>query len=399
MPWLETEPVTERKKFIIEAQGGRFSHAELCRRHNISRQKGYKWIERYEEEGPEGLLDRSHRPHSCPHATESYVLDAAIELRRARPRWGAGKILGYLTNQHPDWPLPARQVLHKHFAREGLVAKKRRIRRIPHPGPPTAPFHEPNSIWSADFKGQFKTLDGIYCYPLTIQDGFSRLVIACQGLSNVTHAGSRKVFTRVFQEFGLPERIRTDNGVPFASSALGRLSRLSVWWIKLGILPDLIEPASPHQNGRHERMHRDLKAETAIPPAATRSAQQRRFNRFRSDFNEVRPHEALGQQTPASAYEPSPRAYPAKLQAPDYPAHYEVRKVSHNGGIRWACAWVNVSHLLAGEYVGLEQVADEIWAVFFGPVSLGWLHTRRSAILDHDGRPTYKPKRRRGRRS
>ena len=399
MPWLETDPVTERKKFIIEAQGGRFSHAELCRRHNISRQKGYKWIERYEVEGPEGLLDRSHRPHSCPHATEPYVLKAALELRRARPRWGAGKILGYLANLHPDWPLPARQVLHKHFAREGLIVKKRRIRRIPHPGPPTAPFHAPNSIWSADFKGQFKTLDGIYCYPLTIQDGFSRYVIACQGLSNVTHAGSRQVFTRVFKEFGLPERIRTDNGVPFASSALGRLSRLSVWWIKLGILPDLIEPASPHQNGRHERMHKDLKAETAIPPAATRSAQQRRFNRFRTDFNEVRPHEALGQRTPASAYETSPRPFPARLQAPDYPAHYELRKVSHNGGIRWDCAWVNVSHLLAGEYVGLEQVADDIWALFFGPVSLGWLHTRRSAILDHDGRPTYKPKRRRGRRS
>jgi len=399
MPWLETDPVTERKKFIIEAQGGRFSHAELCRRHNISRQKGYKWLERYELEGPEGLLDRSHRPHSCPHATEPYVLEAAIELRRARPRWGAAKILGYLTHQHPDWPLPARQILHKHFAREGLIAKRRRVRRIPHPGPPTAPFDAPNSIWSADFKGQFKTLDGIYCFPLTIQDGFSRFVLACQGLSNVTHAGSRQVFTRVFQEFGLPERIRTDNGVPFASSALGRLSRLSVWWIKLGILPDLIEPASPHQNGRHERMHRDLKADTTIPPAATRSAQQRRFNRFRSDFNEVRPHEALGQRTPASVYEPSARPFPTKLQPPDYPAHFEVRKVSHNGGIRWSCAWVNVSHLLAGEFVGLEQVADDIWTISFGPVSLGWLHTRRSAILDHDGSPTCKPTRRRRRRS
>jgi transposase InsO family protein len=399
MPWLETDPVTERKKFIIEAQGGRFSHAELCRRHNMSRQKGYKWIERYETEGPDGLLDRSHRPHSCPHATEPHVLEAALELRRTRPRWGAGKILGYLETLHPDWPLPARQVLHKHIEREGLIVKRRRIRRIPHPGPPTAPFHAPNSIWSADFKGQFKTLDGIYCYPLTIQDGFSRYVIACQGLPGATHAGSRQVFTRVFQEFGLPERLRTDNGVPFASTALGRLSQLSVWWIKLGILPDLIEPASPHQNGRHERMHKDLKAETTIPPAATRAAQQRRFNRFRSDFNEVRPHAALGQRTPGSAYEPSPRSFPAKLQHPDYPAHFELRKVSRNGGIRWDCAWVNVSHLLGGEYVGLEQVADDIWAVSFGPVSLGWLHTRRSASLDHDGRPTYKPKRRRGRRS
>ena len=399
MPWLETDPVIERKKFIIEALGGRFTHAELCRRHNISRQTGYKWLERYDVEGPEGLLDRSHRPHSCPHATEPYVLQAAIELRRARPRWGAAKILGYLAIHEPDWPLPARQVLHKHFARQGLIAKRRRIRRIPHPGPPTAPFHAPNAIWSADFKGQFKTLDGIYCYPLTIQDGFSRFVIACQGLAGATHDASRKVFTRVFHEFGLPERIRTDNGVPFASTALGRLSQLSVWWIKLGILPDLIEPASPHQNGRHERMHKDLKAETAIPPAATRAAQQRRFNRFRSDYNEVRPHEALGQRTPASAYEPSPRPFSTRLHTPDYPAHFEVRKVSDNGGIRWSCAWVNVSHLLGGEFVGLEQIADDIWAVFFGPVSLGWLHTRRSAILDHDGNAARKPLRRRRRRS
>ncbi len=399
MPWLETDPVTERKKFIIEAQGGLFSHSELCRRHGISRQKGYKWIERYEAEGPDGLLDRSHRPHSCPHATEPRVLDAALELRRARPRWGAAKILAHLTELHPRWLLPARQVLHKYIVREGLVAKRRRIRRIPHPGAPTAPFDAPNSIWSADFKGQFKTLDGIYCYPLTIQDGFSRFVIACQGLSGATLAGSQKVFTRVFQEFGLPERIRTDNGVPFASSALGRLSQLSIWWIKLGILPDLIEPASPQQNGRHERMHKDLKAETTIPPAATRAAQQRRFNRFRSDFNEVRPHEAHGQRPPASVYRPSSRPFPAKLQRPEYPAHFEVRKVSTNAGIRWACERVLVSHLLAGEYVGLEQVADDIWAVYFGPVSLGWLHTRRSAILDHDGSPTWKPKRPRGRSS
>jgi hypothetical protein len=249
MPWLETDPVTERKKFIIEAQGGLFSHAELCRRHSISRQKGYKWLERYEAEGPDGLLDRSHRPHSCPHATEPHVLEAALELRRVRPRWGAAKILGYLAELQPKWPLPARQVLHKYFVREGLVAKRRRIRRIPHPGAPTAPFDAPNSIWSADFKGQFKTLDGIYCYPLTIQDGFSRFVIACQGLPGATHAGSRHVFTRVFKEFGLPQRIRTDNGVPFASSALGRLSRLSIWWIKLGILPDLIEPARPSRMG------------------------------------------------------------------------------------------------------------------------------------------------------
>ena len=258
--------MNERKRFILEATAGLFSHSELCRRHGISRKTGYKWLERYETEGPDGLLDRSHRPHCCPHATEPHILEAAFELRRRRPRWGAAKILGRLLELHPDWSLPAHQVLHRHFLREGLVNKLRRRRKPSHPGRPTAPFDAPNSIWSADFKGQFKTLDGVYCYPLTVQDGFSRYLLACQGLAGTTYSGSRRVFTRLFHEFGIPDRIRTDNGTPFASIALGRLSRLSVWWIKLGILPDLIEPASPQQNGRHERMHKDLKAEASRPP-------------------------------------------------------------------------------------------------------------------------------------
>lgn len=346
MPWLETDPMTERKRFILEAEGGLFSFAELCRRHGISSKTGYKWLKRYELEGPDGLADRSHRPHFCPHATDFQVVEAAFKLRKQRPRWGAGKILGHLATLHPEWSLPAPQTLHKHFVREGFVKKRRRSRRQPHPGRPTAPFDAPNAIWSADFKGQFKTLDGIYNYPLTVQDGFSRYLLGCRGLSGTTYAGSRVVFTRLFQEYGLPDRMRTDNGTPFASMALCRLSRLSIWWIKLGILPDLIEPASPHQNGRHERMHRDLKAETTIPPAGNRAAQRRRFNAFREDFNHVRPHEALGQKTPASVYEPSSRPFPSKLQAPEYPAHFEVRKVSTNGGIRWSSAWVNVSHLL-----------------------------------------------------
>jgi hypothetical protein len=209
------------------------------------------------------------------------------------------------------------------------VKKRRRSRKRPHPGKSTAPFDAPNSVWSADFKSHFKTRDGIYCYPLTVQDGFSRYLLGCQGLGGTTYAGARRVFTRLFHEYGLPTRIRTDNGVSFASMALGRLSRLSIWWIKLGILPDLIEPASPQQNGRHERMHRTLKAETTIPPAGNRSAQQRRFNEFRTYFNEVRSHESLDDQTPASVYEPSPRPMPAKDSSPEYPAHFEIRKVSH----------------------------------------------------------------------
>lgn len=392
MPWMETEPVRERKRFILEATGGYFTHTELCRRFGISRKTGYKWLQRYQDEGPDGLVDRSHRPHSCPHAAEPHVIEAAIELRKRKMSWGPSKIHARLLTLHPDWRVPSPQVLHKYFEREGLVKKRRRSRRRPHPGPPTAPFDAPNSIWSADFKGEFKTRDGIYCYPLTIQDGFSRYLLACKGLAGPTYIDTRAVFTRLFKEFGLPERIRTDNGTPFASIALGRLSRLSIWWIKLGILPDLIELASPHQNGRHERMHKDLKEETTIPPAGNRSAQQRRFNSFRTDFNEIRPHEALGQKPPTTVYEPSTRLFPKKIESPEYPDHFELRRVSTNGGIRWNKAWVNVSHLLGGEYIGLEEVADDIWAVYFGPVSLGWLHVRKGAILDHDGHTSRRPK-------
>lgn len=394
MPWLETDPVTERKRFIMEWQSGELGVTELSRRHDISRKTAYKWIARYERDGPDGLEDRSRRPHSCPWAADSELIEEAVRLRYSRrQRLGVRKIRPRLIEMYPDRVIPSERTLHNHFVRRGLVQKRRRSRKRPHPGKPTARFDGPNSIWSADFKGQFKTLDGIYCYPLTIQDGCSRYLLGCQGLIGTRFVETKQVFRRLFHEYGLPERIRTDNGVPFASMALGRLSQLSVWWIKLGILPDLIEPASPQQNGRHERMHKTLKADTTIPPAGNRAAQQRRFNEFRTYFNEVRPHESLDDRPPASVYEPSPRPMPSTLQAPEYPAHFEVRKVSTNGGIRWHCAWVNVSHLLGGDYIGLEEIAPDIWAVHFGPVSLGWLHTKKGAILDHDGSSSRNPKR------
>jgi putative transposase len=394
MPWLETDPVIERRRFILEWLGGDFTVAELCRRHDISRKTGYKWIERYEAEGPDGLADRFHHPLSCPHATPLHVLDEACRIRTSRRRMiGAKKVRSRLLTEHPDWPVPSRRTLHHHFVQRGLVPKRRRRPSRPHPGRPTTPFDAPNSIWTIDFKGQFKTRNGRYCNPLTVQDGFSRYLLACQGLDSPTHLDTKRVLTRVFREFGLPERIRSDNGTPFASMALARLSRLSIWWIKLGIRPELIEPSSPQQNARHERMHRDLKAETTIPPAGNRAAQQRRFNEFRAYYNDVRPHEALDDKPPASAYQPSPRAFPSNLLTPEYPAQFELRRVSTNGGIRWDCAWVNVSHILGGEYVGLEEIADDVWAVFFGPMPLGWLHARVGRILDHHGSSSRSPRR------
>ncbi len=394
MTWREIDRVTQRKKMIVEWLSGDFTVTELAHRFDISRAKVYKWTQRYERFGPEGLQDRSRRPRSSPQATPKYVIEEAVRIRMSRRVMiGAGKVRMRLCTEHPDWPIPSRQTLHNHFVRLGLVPEPKRRRRSRHPGRPSTDMDAPNRVWSADFKGDFKTRDGWRCYPLTIQDGFSRYLLACQGLPGTRFLDTKRVFTRVFREFGLPERIRTDNGVPFSSAlSLARLSQLSVWWIRLGILPDLIEPASPHQNGRHERMHRDLKAETTIPAAGNRSAQQRRFNEFRSYFNLVRPHEAHDQATPASVYEPAPRPFPSKIPPLEYPPHFEIRKVSTNGGIRWHSRWINVSQLLGGLFIGLEEISPDIWAVFFGPLRLGWLHIDKGAIIDHDGSSSRNPR-------
>ena len=244
----------------------------------------------------------------------------------------------------------------------------------------------PNAVWTTDYKGQFKLGDGQYCFPLTVADGYSRLLLACQALTSTRLVEARPVFERLFGEYGLPQRIRSDNGVPFATQALGRLSVLAVWWIRLGILPDLIEPGSPHQNGRHERMHLTLKRECTRPPRPTRGQQQRCFDRWRQEYNTLRPHEALADATPASVYRPSPRPYPARLPPLEYPGHYEVRRVSRNGGIRWHKHWVNVSQTLGEEYVGLVEIDDGEWEVYFGPLRLGRFHERTRLIEDALGR-------------
>jgi transposase InsO family protein len=270
--------------------------------------------------------------------------------------------------------------------RNGLISHPRKRRQLGHPGKPATPISAANAVWSADFKGQFKTGDGIYCYPLTVTDNYSRMLLACQGLLTTACMEVKPVFRRLFQQYGLPERIRTDNGVPFATTSLARLSTLSAWWIRLAVLPELIEPGKPQQNGKHERMHKTLKAETTRPPAPTLRSQQRRFDAFRHEYNHDRPHESLNQETPASLYRPSPRPYPSRLPALQYPAHYEKRLVSDNGGIRWTNHWVNVSCCCAGEYVGLEEIDNGVWEIYFGPLKLGRLLEEHMRIEDQFGK-------------
>ncbi len=378
----------ERCRFVSDVDRCEESVQELSERYGISRKTAYKWLKRYQAEDLDGLKDRSRRPHTSPNATDPRVVSALVELRGHHPSWGSGKLLRVLHRREPGWALPHRSTGCELLKRAGLVRQRRRSLRRGHPGPPLSEMDEPNAVWSADFKGHFKTRDGVYCYPLTVSDGFSRYLLGCQALRSTSVELAKPVFVRLFEEYGLPEIIRTDNGVPFATSALGRLSQLSVWWIRLGIYPELIEPASPAQNGRHERMHKTLKAEATRPPAGNLGSQQVRFNYFRREYNEERPHEALGQETPGSVYERSARQFPRKLPEVEYPAHYERRYVSENGGIRWKCAWVNVTTTLMHEWVGLEEVGDGLWDVYFSRLRLGRLDERRMRIEDPYGRWT-----------
>jgi transposase InsO family protein len=378
----------QKMAFLVDCINDSIPISESCRRYGISRKTGYKWIKRYVELGPEGIVDRSRRPHHIVRSTPPDTVERILDARRHHPDWGAKKILWLLGRKFPEMALPPRSTVCDILKRSGLVTSPRRRRKLGHPGRPMTPMTEPNDVWTADYKGQFKTGDGLYCYPLTIADGQSRFLFDVRGFLSPSLENTRPVFERLFREYGLPRFIRTDNGNPFASIALGRLSQLSVWWVRLGIYPELIELGRPDQNGQHERMHRTLKAGTTRPPAADNQAQQIRFDAFRQTYNYERPHEALGMQLPGALYKPSSRPFPSRLPQVEYPPHFEVRLVSENGGIRWRSKWVNVSHVLSGEYVGLEEIDNGIWEVHFGPVRLGRLDERDSKIEDDQGRKT-----------
>jgi len=346
--------------------------AELCRYYGVSRVTGYKWLERYETGGLEGLRDLSRAPHCHPNEVPDEMEELVIALREQHPSWGAPKIRERIERDHAQLALPAESTIGAILKRNGLtVAPKRRPRSRPS-SEPLAHAAASNQVWSADFKGWFRTQDGTRIDPLTISDNYSRYLFRCQSVAAPDTSHSKPVFEAAFREFGLPQRIRTDNGAPFGSNGESGLTGLSAWWIKLGILPERIAAGKPQQNGRHERMHRTLKQETASPPAANRRRQQERFDRFRQEYNEQRPHQALGQQTPDSYYEPSPRPYPERLQEAEYPLHWQVRRVSPGGQMRWAKAYVFLAHALEGEPVGLEPIDDRLWRVWFHSYEVGF---------------------------
>ena len=385
MPWKEIRPVDERVRFIAavrEDPKGNF--AQLCRRFGIHRSKGYKWVQRYDRHGPSGLEDRKPVAQSCPHRTPDEVVDRIVAMRKEHPHDGPKKLRVRLLNREPELTLPAASTIGEILDRYGLIRPRRaRLRVPPHPSP-LEPCQEANDVWCVDFKGHFALGDGERCYPLTITDGASRYLIKCEALAEPKEPQVRKHFELAFREFGLPTRIRSDNGPPFASKAIGGLSRLSVWWIQLGILPERIEPGQPQQNGRHERMHRTLKDHTASPPHPTMADQQRAFDRFRHDYNQERPHEALGQTSPATHYEPSLRTMPDQPHAPEYGDDLVVRRVGPNGYLSWDGTALRVATLLAGQPVGLKQIDEDEWELYYGPLLIG-------VLLVRDGKPRIEP--------
>jgi putative transposase len=373
MPWQEVCYMEQRMRFITAVLNEEDSMAALCEEYGVSRKTGYKWLERYQEHGPAGLEDRSHAPHVVPWAISQAQQEAIIGLRCEHPSWGPKKLRSKLAELAPQQSWPALSTISDLLKRHGLSqARKRRRCATPSPGNMHAPVGS-NDLWGIDFKGWFRTRDGARCDPLTVSDAFSRYLLCAQGLARPDYQGCRSALERVFREYGLPRTIRSDNGAPFASLGAGGLSRLSVWWVKLGIVPERIEPGKPEQNGRHERMHRTLKAECASPPPASLCAQQRRFDRFREEFNRERPHEALGQTPPALHYQPSPRAYPARLEDPLYPADYELRRVRQNGDLKWCGEAVFIGEALSGEVVGVLEDDDGNGRVYFGPIPLGMI--------------------------
>ena len=382
LPWNETSPETEQVRFIERWQAGGVTFTQICRQFGVSRKTGYKRVQRFRSYGWEGLGDWSRAPRRHPNKTPSAVAERLIAARRSHPTWGPKKLVAWLRAVEAEVVWPAPSTAGEVLDRAGLVRRRKRRR---HAAPWSTPFavaDEPNDVWCIDFKGWFRTGDGARVDPLTLEDAASRYLLVCQYLPRPRGPQVRRILERAFREYGLPWTIRSDNGPPFASVGLGSLSPLAVWWVKLGIVPERIEPGHPEQNGRLERLHRTLKAETASPPRATTRRQQRAFDTFRQTYNIERPHEALGQQPPARHYHASPRSYPSRVRAPEYDVEMTVRQVRTNGQIKWKGNTIYLSESLKGEPIGLKQRDDRFWTIHFGPLSIGLLDDHTRCILN-----------------
>ena len=391
MTWEVTDVMDVRTRFVHIYDEGLYSMTELCQHFSISRKTGYKWLNRYREGGIPFLSDLSRVPHSSPHQTAARVAAKVIACRKTHPTWGARKLLERLERYDKEGtkfcsPSTATEMIK----RAGMVENHKQRRKSEHPGSNPLVAEAANSVWCTDFKGEFLTSDSVYCYPLTITDAHSRYLLTCGGCLSTAHVTAQQWFMKLFHEVGLPEAIRSDNGCPFCSPGLGGLSRLSIWWMKLGIVHQRIDPGKPQQNGQHERMHRVLKAETARPPGRDLRHQQEKFDRWVHEYNHDRPHEAIGMKTPSELWTPSNRKMPTVLPGPEYPGHMEVRTVHKNGAIKFKGKTLFLSETLVKEKIALEEVDDAIWSIRYFNTVLAKLDERKMQIIHP--RSKLKPK-------
>ena len=378
MPWKESVIMDERMKFVARLLQGE-KMAELCREFGISRKTGYKFWDRYKDVGLHGLTDRSRRPVRYANQLPIQIECEILRIKKDKPSWGAPKIREILRRKYPEVRTPAKSTIHCILDRHGLVIRRKR-RRFKLQGTPLTTQHNPNDLWCADYKGEFMLANKQYCYPLTITDSCSRYVLACEGLESTKEMHAFNIFEQVFQKYGLPLTIRTDNGLPFASPhALFGLSRLSVWWLRLGIFIERIKPGNPQQNGRHERMHLTLKKEATKPPGENMLQQQEKFDNFIQEFNTQRPHQAIDMKFPSEIYTPSPRPYKG-IQELSYPFHDKTVIVTTCGRICIDKHKVNLSHVFAGQNMGIKEVSDGIWLVTFMDYDLGYFDFETNKI-------------------
>ena len=380
MPWRRMEPMDQRIRLVADWKESEYCITDLARKYGVSRKTTHKWILRYQEEGIDGLKEKSRAPKEQPNRTKENLISALIEEKYRHPKWGPKKVIAFLKRKRPKEAWPVASTAGEWLKRAGLTRKRKLRRRV---SPYSEPFEKcdfPNDIWSADYKGQFKTRDRKLCYPLTISDNASRYLLACKALEGPRHKETKETFERVFKEYGLPMAIRIDNGTPFAGRNVGGLSRLSVWWIKLGIIPERIDKGKPQQNGRHERMHRTLKEEAVTPSAMNLKEQQEKFDWFRIGYNEDRPHEALGQKPPISVYGRSRREYIENSRMPEYDLDFSVRCVRRRGQIKFKGNLYFLTHVLGGERVGLKETAEDKWQINFSFQPIGSLDLRKGKI-------------------
>ena len=390
MPWKETNVDEEKIKFIAEYKNGGWSMTDLCKEFGIDRSTGYKYIRRFNEQGLEGLKEQSRAPKNQPNAVREKLVELILEARDKKPGWGPEKLLCSLEARYPsieDWP--SITTVGRILKKNGRIKKKKRRRTKNTTVYPLSHVIEPNDVWCTDFKGYFTVGNGKRCDPLTIADAYSRYLLACKITSKTNTENVQDVFTEVFREYGLPEAIRSDNGSPFAATrALGGLSRLSVWWMKLGIRLERIRPGNPQENGRHERMHLTLKQETALPPRSSLKSQQKAFDAFIQEYNYERPHGGLKNRFPGEFYKPSKREFPEKIPEMAYPTSYEVERVSDEGNIRYGIHRVFIASALRGELIGLEEISDRHRRIHFSNATLGVLDIFTGRVLQY---PNPKP--------